>query len=89
MPPKTKKRPTGAGLSSAKKARANTAPIFGSNQQILAGMNTVYGGRRILLKATDIYARSRIPEGEETYLFQYHINEVNADRKTATIKFDE
>ena len=63
--------------------------LFGSDKAILDGMNLTYKGSRILLKAKDIYPRGQIPAGEEPYLFQYHIEKINPDRKTATLKFDE
>jgi hypothetical protein len=47
-----------------------------------------YIGKRILLKATDLYGRS-YPKEEVDLLFQYHILSVNADCEAATIHFDE
>jgi hypothetical protein len=48
-----------------------------------------YKGRRILLRAQDIYGRGKVPEGEEDYLFQYIIDSINEDCKTAVLKYEE
>ena len=52
-------------------------------------METLHGGQHILLKAEEIWAAGNVPAGQEKYLYQYHIYQINKDCKTAIIKFDE
>ena len=54
---------------------------------LLNSLNEGYKGKRVLLAAEDIYTGS-VQDGEEDYLFQYHIIKVNHDMETATITFD-
>ena len=63
--------------------------LFDSDDIVLAGLRKTHTGKRILLKATDIYKNSVVPRGEENYLFQYSVTTINGDCKTATIQFDE
>ena len=44
--------------------------------------------KRLLLKALDIY-KNNVPPGEEKYLFQYSVEVVNKDMKTAVIRFNK
>ena len=53
------------------------------------GMETHHGGQRILLKAEEIWGAGNVPAGQEKYLCQYHIYQINEDCKTAIIEFDE
>ena len=55
---------------------------------MLSSMNNSHQGKRVLIKAKNIYT-GKIPEGEEKILFQYSIVEVNDDLKTAVITFDD
>eukprot|EP00957_Ditylum_brightwellii_P142809 10881038-Ditylum_brightwellii.AAC.1 len=55
---------------------------------MLSSMNNAHQGKRVLVKAKNIYT-DKIPEGEKTILFQYSIVEVNDDLKTAVISFDD
>ncbi len=41
-----------------------------------------------MLRAKDIY-NDAVPDGEEAFLFQYSVSQVNADCKTDIIDFDE
>ena len=56
---------------------------------LLEGLRKAHTGKRILLTSKALFKTNRIPEGEENYLWQYHIYEVNGDGKTAEIEFDE
>lgn len=80
-----------AGASSGKKQKTqqDITGLLGSKKMLLTGLNKKYKGQRILLKASDLYARGRVPRGEEDYLFQYTIKSINDDCKTAVIEFDE
>ena len=74
MPPKKKKQRT----------------LFHDNETILSGLRAKYKGQRVLLKSVAIWKHARyIPDGEEDYLYQYHIEDINSDCKTATIEFDQ
>ena len=50
---------------------------------LLEGLRKAHTGKRILLTSKALFKTNRIPEGEENYLCQYHIYEVNGDGKTA------
>lgn len=46
-------------------------------------------GKRILIKAVDIYgSKKKVPTGEEGYLFLYRITAINDDCKTAIIEYE-
>ena len=49
-------------------------------------LKKLYTNKRVLLKAKELY-RGKIPEGEEKYLFQYHVQGVNDDCKSFVLKF--
>jgi hypothetical protein len=70
------------------KTQASIAHTFGNNAFLLASLRKTHTGKRILLRAKDIY-NGAVPNGEEAFLFQYSVSQVNADCKTATIDFDE
>ena len=53
------------------------------------GLETLHASQRILLKAGEIWGAGNVPAGQEKYLYQYHIYQINKDCKTAIIKFDE
>ena len=53
------------------------------------GLETLHGGKHILLKAEEILGAGNVPAGQEKYLYQYHIYQINEDCKTAIIEFDE
>ena len=77
---------------SRKKAKTHQTNIseafFGSNEaQKKECAYRHYKGKRILLKATDIYGKNRVPKGEEAYNFQYIVTEI-ADSTYATIEFE-
>eukprot|EP00956_Cyclotella_meneghiniana_P037617 scaffold141647_cov87-Cyclotella_meneghiniana.AAC.1 len=62
--------------------------FFGSNEkQKKECMFRHYKGKRILLKATDIYGKNKVPKGEEAYNFQYIVTDVS-DETYATIEFE-
>lgn len=87
---KTKSSGVGGGQPS-KKSKGPLATFFtsGTKEQVLESMISRYKGRRILLKAQDIYGRGKVPSGEEEYLFQYIIDSINEDCKTAILKYEE
>jgi DNA-directed RNA polymerase len=87
---KTKSSGVGGGQPS-KKSKGPLATFFtsGTKEQVLESMISRYKGRRILLKAQDIYGRGKVPSGEEEYLFQYIIDSINEDCKTAILKYED
>ena len=78
------------GSDSRKKSKTQVslAHTFGNNAFLLASLRKTHIGKRILLRAKDIY-NGNVPNGEVAFLFQYSVSQVNADCKTATIDFDE
>ena len=70
------------------KTQVSLAHTFGNNAFLLASLRKTHIGKRILLRAKDIY-NGNVPNGEVAFLFQYSVSQVNADCKTATIDFDE
>jgi len=78
------------GSDSRKKSKTQVslAHTFGNNAFLLASLRKTHIGKRILLRAKDIY-NGNVPNGEVVFLFQYSVSQVNADCKTATIDFDE
>ncbi len=79
------------GGQPSKKSKGPLASFFngGTKEQVLDSMISRYKGRRILLKAQDIYGRGKVPCGEEEYLFQYIIDSINENCKTAVLKYEE
>lgn len=79
------------GGPQSKKIKGPLATLFnsGSKEQIINSMNSRFVGKRILLKAQDIYGRGRVPCGEEDFLFQYHLSSINDDCKSAVLQYDE
>ena len=73
----------GSGSVKKKKQEAPFNESF-----LLTAMKEGYEKKRILIKAVNIYNKGKIPSGEENLLFQYHIDTVNQDLKTASITFD-
>jgi hypothetical protein len=79
-------------MSPRKKSKTHQTNIsdafFGSNEkQKKECMFRHYKGKRILLKATDIYGKNKVPKGEEAYNFQYIVTDVS-DETYATIEFE-
>ena len=70
------------------KTQSSLALTFGNNAFLLASLRKTHIGKRILLRAKDMY-NGTVPHGEEAFLFQYSVSHVNADCKTAIIDFDE
>lgn len=80
------------GGSQAKKIKGPLATLFNSStkEQIMNSMNSRFVGKRILLKALDIYGgHGKVPPGEEDFLFQYHIAFINNDCKSGLLHYDE
>jgi hypothetical protein len=91
MSNKAKSSGVGGG-SQSKKIKGPLATLFNSstNEQIMNSMNSRFIGKRILLKALDIYGgRGKVPPGEEDFLFQYHLASINNDCKSALLHYDE
>ena len=90
MSNKTKSSGVGGGQPS-KKSKGPLAKLFnsGTKEQVLNSMNSRFTGKRILLKAQDIYGRGKVPHGEEDFLFQYNITSINKDCKTAVLQYDD
>jgi hypothetical protein len=65
------------------KTQSSLALTFGNNAFLLSSLRKTHTGKRILLRAKDIYS------GTVPYLFQYSVSQVNVDCKTAIIDFDE
>ena len=78
----------GSDTRKKSKTQVSLAHTFGNNAFLLASLRKTHIGKRILLRAKDIY-NGTVPNGEEAFLFQYSVSQVNADCKTATIDFDE
>lgn len=78
----------GSDTRKKSKTQVSLAHTFGNNAFLLASLRKTHIGKRILLRAKDIY-NGTVPHGEEAFLFQYSVSQVNADCKTATIDFDE
>ena len=82
-----------SGGSQAKKIKGPLATLFNSSstkEQIMNSMNSRFVGKRILLKALDIYGgRGKVPPSEEDFLFQYHLVSINNDCKSALLHYDE
>ncbi len=70
MPPAKKKQ---------KKQQGITAALFGGEQQKKEAVHRTYKGKRILLKAADIYGRNKVPEGEEDFNFLYVVTDIDDD----------
>ena len=92
MSPKKRKSSeflTSMGTNPGKKSKTQSllAQTFGNNSFLLSSLRKTHTGKRILLRAKDIYDGT-VPDGEEAYLFQYYVSHVNADCKAATIDFD-
>jgi hypothetical protein len=56
------------------------------SEQKLDSLTKLHKGKRLLLKAEDIYAS--IPPGEEKFLFQYKISKINEGGMTATLQYE-
>jgi hypothetical protein len=74
-----------------KKTKQGPFNLHGPNNELLlTGLKNEHQGKRLLLKAKELYKGiNNVPNGEERYLFQYHILTVNNDLVSATIEFDE
>jgi hypothetical protein len=67
---KTKSSGVGGGQPS-KKSKGPLAKLFnsGTKEQVLDSMKSIFTGKRILLKAQDIYGCGKVPHGKEDFLF--------------------
>jgi hypothetical protein len=71
------------------KNQSSLAQTFGNNVFLFSSLRKTHNRKRsILLRAKAIY-NGTVPDGEEAHLFQYSVQNVNNDCKTATIDFDE
>jgi len=73
-----------------KKSKQHEQQSFfgGSRHDILRSLNSTHVGKRILLRAKDLY-EGNIPKGEENVLHQYSILSINADLVSAVIAYDQ
>jgi hypothetical protein len=78
MPPKKK----------LKQLEQQSLLFGGSRQDILKSLNSTHVGKRILLRAKDLYGVA-VPKGEENVLHQYSILSINADIVSAVISYDQ
>ena len=76
------------GKPTKKTKKSVAAMMFNTDDKILESVNEKYRGKRILLQAKSIY-KGRIPRGEEKFLFQYRIMEINDDCETAEIEYED
>lgn len=53
------------------------------------GLSLLHEGKRLLLSAGRLYSPNPVPAGEDNFLFQYSVKEINLDCKTAVIDYDE
>ena len=85
-----KRNPAPNSASGAKKkSNQGKFNLWADKYMLNKGLETLHGGQRILLKAEEIWGAGNVPAGQEKYLYQYHIYQINEDYKTAIIKFDE
>lgn len=84
----TKRASAAASSSSSKKTKTIQKNLFDTKKTLQASLEKASKGKCVLLPATDIYRR-RVPEGEEEYLFKYHVKSINQDCETAVLAFDE
>jgi hypothetical protein len=77
MPPKKKSKPL-----------EQQSLFGGSRQDIMRSLNSTHVGKRILLRAQDLYG-GNVPKGEENVLHQYSILSINADIVSAVISYDQ
>ena len=78
MPPKKKQ----------KKQAELTDSLFGSEQQKLEFHYRTFKGKRICLKAIDIYGgKNKVPKGEEDYNFLYVVTAIANDTYATTFYF--
>jgi hypothetical protein len=70
------------------KTQSSLDQTFGNNAFLLSSLRKTHNGKRILLRAKAIF-NGTVPDGEEAHLFQYSVQNMNNDCKTATIDFDE
>ena len=81
--PRSEKKPKKPKKQPSKKQIKLRHSMLKTSEQKLDSLTKLHKGKRLLLKAADIYMMS-IPKGEEKFLFQYLINKVNDEGKTAT-----
>jgi hypothetical protein len=55
------------------KTQSSLALTFGNNAFLLSSLRKTHTGKRILLRAKDIYSGT-VPAGEEAFLFQYSVS---------------
>jgi hypothetical protein len=84
-----KHAPQAMATASKKKKVQSPFNLHPTNALLLEGLRKAHVGKHILLRSTALFKTNRTPEGEENYLWQYHIYKVNGDGKTAEIEFDE
>ena len=72
-----------------KKRKQGKFNLWADKSMVKKGLETLHGGQSILLKAEDIWGAGNVPAGQEKYLYQYHIYQINEDCKTAIIEFDD
>ena len=95
MPPKRTTKSANDKLSSKKakssssaSTRTITDALLGSEERRQESLVIKYKGQRILLTASAIYGgKSKVPRGEEDFLFQYTVADVN-DETYATIEYE-
>ena len=52
-------------------------------------LTKVHVGKRLLLSSQVLYAQGQVPKGEENFLFQCSVKEINLNCTTAVIEFNE
>ena len=72
-----------------KKRKQGKFNLWADKYMLKKGLETLHGGQSILLKAGKIWGAGNVPSGQEKYLYQYHIHQINEYFKTAIIEFDE
>ena len=63
----------GSDTRKKSKTQVSLAHTFGNNAFLLASLRKTHIGKRILLRAKDIY-NGTVPNGEEAFLFQYSVS---------------
>ena len=84
-----KRRGSSAGSSGSKKHRSIREALLGKPDQLHKSLQAKYVGTHLLIKASALYARGKVPSGEKNYNFQYIVTEIDEDGAHATIEFEK
>ena len=78
------KRESNASNRAKKKPKSIKDALLASSEQIHKSLQAQHKGKRLLLTAMSIYhSKSKIPEGEENFIFLYRVAEINPGGSTS------